>query len=143
MATIDLDIAAFRVNFPPYESVTDYPDMRLNAQYEIGKCYVADNDCTLAESCREYALQLILAHLLYIQDQINSGNRNAIITSATEGSVSVSLAQPPSSDNWNYWLNTSPYGMQLLAMLEAASVGGFYVGGSEERRGFRKINGGF
>lgn len=141
--TIDLDIASFRINFPAYASETDYPDVRLNSQYAIGKCYIADNDCTLPEECREYALQLMLAHLLNIQDSIVSGRPTQIVTSATEGSVSVSLSEPPNTDTWNYWLSSTPYGIQVLAMLSAASVGGFYVGGSEERRGFRKINGGF
>lgn len=141
--TIDLDIASFRINFPAYASETDYPDARLNSQYAIGKCYVADNDCTLPEECREYALQLMLAKLLYIQDSIASGRPTQIITSATESNVSVSLAEPPNSDTWSHWLSSTAYGLQLLAMLNAASAGGFYVGGSEERRGFRKINGGF
>lgn len=143
MASIPLNIADFRVNFPAYSDETKYPDSVLNAKYAIGKCYIADNDCTLPEECREYALQLMLAHLLYIQDDIASGNTSRVITSATEGSVSVSLAEPPSPDNWYYWLNTSPYGPQLIAMLEAASVGGFCVGGMPERKGFRKIGGGY
>ena len=140
---IDLDIASFRVNFPAYASETDYPDLRLNAQYAIGKCYIDDNDCTLPEECREFALQLMLAHLLSIQDSIAAGRPTQIVNSASEGSVSVSLAEPPSTDTFSYWFSTTPYGLQLIAMLDASSVGGFYVGGSEERRGFRKINGGF
>lgn len=140
---IDLNIAAFRINFPAYASESDYPDSRLNAQYAIGKCYIADNDCTLPAECREYALQLMLAHLLNIQDKITSGVPTNIVVSGSEGSVSVSLAEPPNSDTWTYWFSTTPYGLQLIAMLDAQSAGGFFVGGSEERRGFRKINGGF
>jgi len=141
---IDLDIASFRVNFPAYASEIVYPDMLLNSQYALGKCYLADNDCTLPEACREYALQLMLAHLLYIRDLISSGQPVRVVTSATEGSVSVSLSEPPLSDgSWGYWLNTSPYGPEILAMLDVQSVGGFYVGGSYERKGFRKIDGGF
>ena len=141
--TIDLDITSFRNNFPAFASVTDYPDLRLNSQYAIGKCYIADNDCTLPEECREYALQLMLAHLLHIQDSITSGRPTQIVTSATEGSVSVSLAEPPNTDTFTYWFSTTTYGLQLIAMLDAQSAGGFFVGGSEERRGFRKIDGGF
>lgn len=140
---IDLDIAAFRANFSAYADETEYSDMKLLSLYEIGKCYIADNDCTLAEKCREYALQLMLAHLLYIQDLITAGQPIRVITSASEKDVSVSLAEPPSASNWNHWLNISPYGMQVLSMLDVASVGGFYVGGSPEKRGFRKINGGY
>ena len=140
---INLDIAAFRINFKAYASETDYPDALLNAKYLIGKCYIADDDCTLEHDCRVYALQLMLAHLLRIQDLIDQGLPDQVVTSASERDVSVSLSEPPSSSTWDYWLGSTPYGRQLLAMLSAASVGGFYVGGSPERRGFRKINGGF
>ena len=140
---IDLDINSFRVNFAKFANETDYPADLLNSQYEVGKCYIADDDCTLNEKCREYALQLMLAHLLYIQDLINSGAPSTIVTSATEGAVSATLAEPPNSDTWTYWFSLSPYGLQFLSMLSAASVGGFYVGGSPERRGFRGISGGY
>jgi len=141
--TIPLNISEFRINFPAYASETDYPDSLLNAQYEVGKCYITDNDCTMPEACREYALQLMLAHLLFIRDLVNSGSNVGIITSASEGDVSVSLAQPRVDDGWNYWFNSSPHGRELLAMLEVQSAGGFYVGGMPERRGFRKILGAF
>ena len=95
---IDLDIAAFRVNFPLYADEVKYTDALLNAQYAIGKCYIDDNDCTMAEACREYALQSMLAHLLYIRDQVNAGNNIGVITSASEGDVSVSLATPVVED---------------------------------------------
>ena len=63
--TIPVDIPSFRVNFPSYSDEAIYTDVLLLAQYEIGKCYIADNDSTMPEACREYALQLMLAHLLF------------------------------------------------------------------------------
>ena len=140
---IPLNISEFRINFPVYANETAYPDSLLSAQYEIGKCFVADNDCTMPESCREYALQLMLSHLLNIRGRVNGGAATGIVTSASEGAVSVSLSEPPTTSTWGYWLSSSPYGMELLSMLSVQAVGGMYVGGSPERRGFRKINGGF
>lgn len=141
--TIDLDIAAFRVNFPLYADEVKYTDVLLNAQYAIGKCYIDDNDCTMAEACREYALQSMLAHLLYIRDQVNAGNNIGVITAASEGDVSVSLAAPVVEDEWHYWFNSSPFGRELVVMLAGNAVGGFYVGGSPERKAFRKAGGVF
>ena len=141
--TISLDIPSFRINFPSYADEAVYTDMLLNAQYEIGKCYIADNDCTMPETCREYALQLMLAHLLFIRDLVNGGGNVGVITSASEGDVSVSLAEPPTSDSWDFWFNSSPYGKELIALLSSQAAGGFYVGGMPERRGFRKIGGYF
>ena len=141
MALIALNIAVFRVNFPLYANQATHPDALLNAQYEIGKCYIADNDCTMAETCREYALQSMLAHLLYIRDQVNAGNNIGVITQASEGDVSVSLAAPLVEDEWHYWFNSSPFGRELIALLGVQSVGGFYAGGNNERQSFRKAGG--
>lgn len=139
--TIDLDIQTFRVNFSLYAGEVQHTDTLLLAQYEIGKCYIADNECTMAEACREYALQAMLAHLLYIRDQVNSGNNIGVITQASEGDVSVSLATPVVDDEWHYWFNSSPFGRELVALLGVQSVGGFYAGGNPERRAFRKAGG--
>ena len=141
MALISLNIASFRASFPLYADETSYPDALLNAQYEIGKCYIADNECTMAEACREYALQSMLAHLLYIRDQVNAGNNIGVITQASEGDVSVSLATPVVDDEWNYWFNSSPFGRELVVLLSVQSVGGFYAGGNNERAAFRKAGG--
>lgn len=123
-----LDIPTFRALFSEYSDETLYPDAKLNQWYEIGKCYLKDNDCVLPDECRGHALMAMLAHLLYIQDQIDNGNVARVITSATEGEVSVSLSEPPMSSNFSYWLNCSPYGPQVLVMLEVNFGGGGWVG---------------
>lgn len=128
---MELDIATFRSMFAAYADETAYPDATLNTWYPVGKCYIKDNDCVLPEECRAIALMTMLAHLLYIQDQVSAGNVARVITSASEGDVSVSLSEPPSSSNFEYWINASPYGPQILAMLEIEFGGGFYAGGSQ------------
>lgn len=138
---MELDIAAFRAEYPEFVNETAYPDSVLETQYEIGKCYIKDNDCTLPEKCRGHALNLMLAHLLYIKGIISSGNMARIVTSATEGAVSVSLAEPPNANNFEYWLNSTPYGPQILSLLSIASAGGFYVGASLDRAAFRTATG--
>ena len=140
---MELDITAFRAEYPEFSDESLYPDATLEAQYEIGKCYIKDNNCVLPEKCRAHALNLMLAQLLYIKTMISSGNSAKIVTSATEGAVSVSLAEPPSANNFEYWLNSTPYGPQILSMLEVASAGGFYVGPSLDRAAFRGANGRF
>ena len=138
LGAIPLDIPLFRSNFPLYSVNTTYPDSLLEVQYHIGRAYVADNDATMDRKFRYYALQLMLAHLLYIRDQVNAGNNVGVITSASEGDVSVALAQPKVEDTFTYWFASSPYGKELLALLFVQSAGGMYVGGSPERSAFRK-----
>lgn len=143
MSDTVLDIPVFRVVFSAYADDTIYPDSLLSYWYEIGKCYIKDNDCTLGEKCRAQALMAMLAHLLYLNDSSNAGNKPIVVQSATEGAVSISLTAPPISGQFEYWLNATPYGPQILAMLEIASAGGLMVGGSLDRLSFRKADGRF
>jgi hypothetical protein len=139
-----LNVSQFRINFPPYADETTYPDSLLNTQYTIGKCYMEDSSCVANDpDCLEYMFELMLAHLLYIRDEVNSGNNIGVVTTASEGDVSVTLAQPPVRDEFHYWYNSSPYGRQLIVLLEANAIGGTFVGGLPERKGFRKFAGGF
>lgn len=139
---ITLNIADFRVVFDKFSDEATYPDTLLNAQYTMGTCYVSNNDDGfLSVECRELALQLMLAHLLFIRDLINSGAPSGQVVSAGEDGVSVSLTPPPNESQFSWWLNISPYGQQLNTMLEINTVGGAYLGGSSERQGFRKIGG--
>lgn len=134
---IPLDIPLFRENFIPYESQGKYSNALLEVQYEIGKAYIADNEDTMDKKFRWYALELMLAHLLYIRDQVNAGNNIGVITSGSEGDVSVAMATPNVDSTWTYWFQATPYGKDLMALLETQSAGGFYVGGSRERQAFR------
>lgn len=123
---IALDIAAFRAAFPAFSDETDYPDALLNTQWAFAQCYFTDNSC----DCDEYKLWLMLAHLLFINDQITAGNSGQVVASATEGPVNVSFAQPPNTSNFTYWLQTSPYGIQLSALLNVNQLPEYYGGSS-------------
>ena len=142
--TITLDIAAFRAMFPAYADETAYPDTLLDVQWGLAVCYVSDNNHgRLSEACRTRALYLMLAHLLDLGDRVNSGAPSGQVVGASEDGVSVSLTPPPNESQFSWWLNVTPYGQQLNSLLDVNSVGGFYAGGRPERRGFRRIGGGF
>lgn len=104
-----------------------------------------DNWCGgLNGSTLDYALNCIVAHYCYINDQIAMGVDNVIVTASGIDKVTVSLLAPPIKNMFQYWLSTSPYGKQLLALLSVKSAGGWYVGaGISERRAFRKAYGTF
>jgi len=58
--------------------------------------------------------------------------------------TSVTLVAPPGADNqFKYWLNQSPYGQALLALLSVQSAGGFMGGFTAPRGGIRQPAGGF
>lgn len=134
------DIAAFRVAFPQFSNVTIYPDALIQAQADIAECFLAANGC----SCETVQMQLMVAHLLTLNDRIIAGTgTTGQIASATIDKVSVSITPPPGKSGFLYWLNTTPYGVQLAALLSVCAVGGLYVGGRPERAAFRSVGGAF
>lgn len=145
MTTIALDKTLFRQRFPQFASDTTFPDAALDMQWILSCQYVSPEDCgDLQGAARELALQYMLAHLLALGVIIAAGGAYTgtpgVTTGATIDKITVTLAAPPyGSDSWRFWLNTTPYGPQLLALLSAQAVGGFYFpGGPPERDAFRK-----
>lgn len=100
--------------------------------------------CLLNGAALQLALNLMTGHLTQIAAQMAAGQTSvAPLTGATEGSVSLSLQPPPATSGWQYWLASTPYGIQLWALLGVKSAGGLMVGGSLERASFRQAGGGF
>lgn len=132
------DLSAFRTAYPVFDSV---PDATVQAAATSALCLIGQDGC----DCDVQMWQLMVAHLLYIQGQVATGNGNAgAVTSATIDKVSVSFAAPPfGTSAYKFWLFKSPYGGQLLAMLDRCSRGGVYVGGLPERSAFRSVGGVF
>lgn len=132
------DLSAFRTAYPVFDSV---PDSTVEAAATSALCLIGQDGC----DCDVQMWQLMVAHLLYIQGQVATGNGNAgAVTSATIDKVSVSFAAPPfGTSAYKFWLFKSPYGGQLLALLDRCSKGGVYVGGLPERSAFRSVGGVF
>ena len=132
------DLSAFRTAYPVFDSV---PDATVQAAATSALCLIGQDGC----DCDVQQWQLMVAHMLYIQGQVATGNGNAgAVTSATIDKVSVAFAAPPfGTSAYKFWLFKSPYGGQLLAMLDRCSKGGVYVGGLPERSAFRSVGGVF
>jgi hypothetical protein len=96
-------------------------------------------------STLDLILNLLTAHIAQIQNLIAAGQTQiSITTGAGIDKVNVSLMQPPVKNMFQYWLATTPYGEQVLAMARMQFAGGFYAAvGNFERHGFRKVGGRF
>lgn len=142
---ITLNIAVFRAQFPQFANATAFPDILIQAQFDAATTYVsADTYGDLPLAARTYALNLMTAHLLALGVIIAQGNysgQGGVVIGSRVGDVQVQLQPPPARGQWAWWLNTTPYGAQLVALLEAQAVGGFFVGGLPERAAFRKVAG--
>ena len=143
MTDLVFDVTAFRLAFPAYANATTYPDATLQMNWNLATCYMDPNgnDGFLQGTCRQTALNFLTAHITYTADLISAGQTSIIVQNATIDKVAVGLTPPPVKTNWQWWLNTSPYGIQLLSLLSARSVGGWMPGGLPERSAFRKVGG--
>lgn len=142
MATHSFDAAGFRVMFPEFSSATTYPDSTLSGYFSMSTQYVSPDDGTyLFGDTLQLALNLMTAHIAKALTLAAAGKSSGVTIGAGEGSVNVSLLPPPAKSAWQYWLSTTPYGMQLRALLLAAGAGGLIAGPSLERASFRKAGG--
>jgi uncharacterized protein DUF4054 len=143
MAEHTFDVAAFRAQFPYFADVTKYPDVLLSGYFSMAGCYLSPWDrCDFYGDCLQLALNLMTAHLAFLytpRGNIIPGV--GLVTSSTIDRVSVTKQLPTSSSAWQYWLSSTPYGLQLWALLHSKAAGGWMVGGSLERRAFRKAGG--
>lgn len=146
MTTVTFDPTTFRALFSAFANVTTYPDAVLQIRFDTATIYMSPDvwPCGMTEARLSYCLQLLTAHLQALSDILAGGGTAGIVIQSKVGDVSVGLASPPyGTDAWRYWLNLTPYGQQLLALLETLGAGGFYVGGLPETAAFRKFGGVF
>lgn len=139
MTTLTFDVDAFRVQFPAFANPVMFPDATLELYWGNATCYVSNeySGCSLLQGdCRQYAINLMTAHLTAISVLVQNGQTPGIVDGSTIDKVTVSLLPPPVKSQWQWWLSTTPYGAALLALLQGRSVGGFYIGGSPQRAAF-------
>lgn len=146
--TIYFDADYFRQLFPAFSNSTTYPDATIAVWWDVATGYINDQYggayCgTMSLKQQTLALNYMTAHLLYLSTTItangsNGGGTIGVETSATIDKISVSVQPPPAPDAWQYWLQTSAYGQQLLALLSVAAVGGIYINPRPVLTAFRR-----
>jgi hypothetical protein len=150
MTTPSFNSGQFRAQFLEFADTVAFMDATLAAWWTMGTAYISTNNpgCEWTDAQAQLANDLMCAHLakLFASMTASAANGEAsgvvgVVTGATEGSVNVQLAPPPTKDGFQYWLSTTPYGLQLRALLKAVGGVGLYVGGGLERASFRKAGG--
>jgi hypothetical protein len=136
-------LSGFRNTYPAFRNVEQFSDIMINSHYFNAQLYMSESYGGLEGDLLDFALQLLTAHLLYSFDLIAKGQSNALVNSATIDAVTVSLTPPPAKSGWEWWLSTTPYGLQLWSLLQLQSAGGWVIGGYAENKAFRKAGGVF
>ena len=124
----DLTTQAFISQFPEF---TD--NESIDVMISRATNYV-DIHCGCICNKKQYAIFLLAAHLLTIQNNISNGETTGgVQTGASIDKVSVSYAPPPYTNGFEYWLSQTPYGQELLALINILIATPDYVGGSFQR----------
>jgi hypothetical protein len=139
---LTFDYALFKLQCPAFANPVTYPESLMQTYWDIASNYISTvaNWGALQGSMRQYALNLMVAHLAFLSGIIASGAGNTqvpgLMQTATIDKVSVGLTPPPLPNQFQWWLNLTPPGQSLLALLQVNSVGGFYIGGSAPLQAF-------
>ena len=131
MATILFNPPVFRALFKAFANPVEFPDAAIQVTWDLATGYITDSTITarylgLTAGQQVSALNLMTAHLMALNLAAAAGQATGLVQGATIDKVSVQLTPPPQVDQWQWWLNQTPYGQQLLGLLQVASAGGFF-----------------
>lgn len=155
-----IDIEKFRATFFVFSDPAKWSDKMIASCYKRALFYVPVlTQCDLLDGeDREYARGLLTAHMMILTKQNEAAFDNpalaggsggvaggsmstlpgtGIVTSATIGSVSYNRTLPQSADNYEFWLNQTPYGIEFQAFLSNHVPVGIYSQGDDIRECFR------
>ena len=142
MSTIQYNDATFRALFPQYANTTTYPQAAIQLWWNNATAYLSPTYCAswgrLTLGQQTLALNLMTAHLYFINLLAAQNEDSGIITGAVIDKINVTLEPPPQVNQWQWWLNQSPYGKQLLALLQTAAVGGRFFNPQPTSTAFRR-----
>ena len=118
--------------------IAQFPEFTGNENIDrmIGRAtnYIDIHCGCMCNKKKQYAIFLLTAHLLTLYSNITSGETTGgVQTGASIDKVSVSYAPPPYTNGFEYYLNQTPYGQELLALINILIATPDYIGGSFQR----------
>ena len=141
---LTFDYSLFQTQVPEYANPANYPEATLQNYWNIAINYMSNvgNYGVLQGDARQYGLNLLVAHLVFLAGLVAQGQVPGLMQTATIDKVTVGLTPPPLKSQFQWWLSLTPYGQQLFAMLQIVSVGGFYFPSSQGGiSGFQPVRG--
>ena len=140
---IEITVQEFQESYPEFVN-PPFTEAVIQRFITLAYCYMSNlNYGFVKGDCREQALMLMVAHLLTIWNNIqNQGGSGGSVGSTTNlgiaqkakvGEVELSLALPTMQNLYQSWLNATPYGQMLYAMLFAHTPPVLYFGGNRNR----------
>lgn len=110
MAAVVFDPAAFKLAYPQFAAVSDGA---LTNYFNLATLYLSNEDCSVVQDIpkRTTLLWLLTAHIAFLSGALNPAGTPGLVgrvSSATEGSVSVSVDFPSSPNG--AWFNQTAWG---------------------------------
>lgn len=124
-----ISVADFRIRFPEFSEVSDYPDARIELFLDDAVDFMGDNE---SRWCGNYdkAQAYLAAHYVYegvLSEVGDAGAKAGPIVGKSAGGVSVTRTGSSSSvksDEDNYFLTTK-YGQRFITYRDGCFVGIF------------------
>lgn len=134
MAKITATLDEFYIIFPQFNT-EDYAPV-CSFYFNDTMAWAADNwELNIFKTRLNYAIYLMTAHRSFLNKsaQTAQAGQGGKVASASVGEVSVTYETIPNLDKLSYWLSLSPYGLELLGLLETLSTVPQFYGGSLEK----------
>lgn len=142
MPDLIFNAEVFREQIVQYADAALYPDALLLSYWNFSLNFCSEKINIFAQiSSQQLILNLFIAHFIYINHKLNRKDLPVVLASSSAGAESASFTPPPVGNSpFRYWLSTSPYGNQILGILDLLGVGGILIGGSPEKSAFRNAS---
>lgn len=145
MDRVVITVAEFRDGFPEFASTVKYKNAYIERHIATAEVYISPQNFVIKPEVRKLAIEYMTAHLISLENLDENGNfigwsdsaTSGAVTSSHIGDVSVSLMPPIATEEWELWLETTPYGKMLLALLELQIPRAFYVPGNPRPWGLK------
>jgi hypothetical protein len=142
---ITFNYEAFILAYPEFSNPITFPSNQLQGYWDAAIQFMNPSSNPMMTTGQlTLALNLYTAHLAELLGVIMaSGDTPAVTLNATVDKVQVGNQPVELPNQWQYWMQSTGYGQILLALLQVLSVGGWLVGGWNERGAIRQAYGDF
>lgn len=141
MSQVELNVKDLRDAFPEFSDEAKYPEKYLERFLTQASMYISRHSGVIRDDVRLLAIQYMACHLMSLSamagDGTLTGNDGNIVTSSHIGSVSVSIQPPVARNAYEQWIQSTPYGKALWALLQANHPTGFFWVGTPRAFGIR------
>jgi len=132
---VEVTVDGFRSSFKEFCNPVKYTDCLLTRFLTQAQAYISTQSFYISDSIRLLLIQLMAAHLITLSEidpqtgiVSSMGTVAGAEVSATVGGVSVTKQSQISKNALEQWLQSTGYGQQYLAILQAHNIGFYFRG---------------